>query len=376
MKSKYELTISSNYVKSWTYLEGVREFFQNAIDESNTNPDHKFTYKYNESEEILYIKNANCSLDVNTLLLGETSKSDGNSIGLFGEGYKIGILVLLREGKSVTIYNGKDLWETKLTNSRRYKSQIPVIEVSKNYDRRNQDLIVEIANITKEEFNNISDNTLDLKEEYSTGELNKIHTQYGDLILDESEKGRIYVGGLYICSDFELKYSYNINPKNVVLNRDRNMISRFDLIWNTSRIVALAMEDEPDKLYNILDIKDTEYIDNFIKNESKYKLVEYFKEKHGDRIPVTTQEEYNYFKSKNMNPIIVKEKVKSIIGSSSYSSSYKEYDESGSLYNRLNTLVENLKEYVKYNHGLEILNEISDFINDYKSELSDIKVDD
>lgn len=41
MASKYELTISTNYVPDWTYIEAFRELFQNAIDNEITNPDNK-----------------------------------------------------------------------------------------------------------------------------------------------------------------------------------------------------------------------------------------------------------------------------------------------------------------------------------------------
>lgn len=374
MKSKYELTISSNYVKDWTYLEAVREFFQNAVDENSANSTHTMSYEYDKSSEILTIENANCKLDVNTLLLGETSKSNGDYIGSFGEGYKIGILVLLREGKSVTIHNASDLWTTRLVNSKRYNSVIPVIEVQKNYNRSNKNLIVKIGNLSEDEFNTITNNNLTVKEKELNEELNIISTEYGDLLTDESEKGRIYVGGLFVFEDFELKYGYNINPKYIQLNRDRNMISSFDLIWNTSRIIANAFENNLSELFKSLNCKDTNYIDSFIKTNSKEDLSRFFAEKYGDRIPVSTQEEYNYFKDKGMNPVIVKEKVKKIVGSVRYSNNYTKYESKDSLYNNLHKLSDSLKEYVNDN-GLSIYEELCDYIEDYKDELLEIKCD-
>ena len=373
MKSKYELTISSNYVKDWTYLEAVREFFQNAIDESKSNPDHAMSYEYDPVGEELTITNKNSKLDVNTLLLGETSKSNGNYIGSFGEGYKIGILVLLREGKTVTIHNASDEWNTYMVNSRRYNSSIPCIEIDRNRNRGNTDLTVVIGNITPDEYDSLTDNNLVIKNDST--EVRRIHTDYGDLLDDESEKGRIYVGGLFVYSDFELKYGYDIDPKYVSLNRDRNMISRFDLIWNTSRIVCLALKDNPDDLFDTLDCKDTEYVDSFIDNSSKTDLIRYFKEHNGDRIPVSTQEEFNYFKSKGMNPIIVKERVKVIIGKSSYYDDYEEYDSHDSLYNKMIELMDQFSNHIS-DEGTDAYDRFYNLILGHQYDLSQIKCND
>jgi len=372
MKSKYELTISSNYVKDWTYLQAVREFFQNAIDEEASNSNHSMSYQYDSNEEILTISNQNSKLDVNTLLLGNTSKSNGSYIGSFGEGYKIGILVLLREGKTITIYNGNDLWTTKLINSRRYNSEIPVIEVQKNYRKGNTSLTVEIGNLSEDEYHEIVNSNLRIKEDELNYIIGKTHTDYGDLLVDESEKGNVYVGGLLVTTDFELKYGYDLNPKYVTLNRDRNMISSFDLIWNTSRIIATAFSDHLDKLLDSLDSKDTDYIDSFLKSNSRDDLARFFTEKHGDRIPVTTQEEYNYFKSRGMNPIIVKEKVKSLIGVINYDDYYDHYNSDGSLYDKIKEVMAGLSDFVMED-GLADYQELESLIDQYKDDLSNIK---
>lgn len=370
MTSRYELTISKNYVKDWTYLEGVREFFQNAIDESMSNPDHAMHYQYDSVTNTLVIRNDNCKLNVNSLLLGESSKGNGSYIGSFGEGYKIGILVLLRNNKGVTIENAKDLWSTSIVKSRRYKSEIPIVLVTKNHNKSNKDLTVSISGITPDEFDEISNNVLYIKDKNHT--LNKIKTDYGDLLTDESERGRVYVGGLFVCNDFELKYGYNINPSVISLNRDRNMISSFDLIWNTSRIIAEAFRNDNSKLLDSLKSKDAKYIETALSASDKERLSEYFSEKYKGAVPVSTQEEYNYFQRKNMNPIIVKENVKSIIISSNkYSQCSDMYKIDNSLYNVLSSIVRDLEPFIKDN-GKNKLKELSEIISEYKDNLSEI----
>lgn len=102
--SKYELTISTGYVPSWTYVEAVRELFQNAIDNERINPDNKMLFEYKMGK--LSICNKTSKLTLDSLLIGNSTKRDDErTIGEHGEGYKIAIMILLREGKNVTVYN-------------------------------------------------------------------------------------------------------------------------------------------------------------------------------------------------------------------------------------------------------------------------------
>lgn len=44
--TKFELTISTNYVPDWTYVEALRELFQNALDQQTENPANKMLFEY------------------------------------------------------------------------------------------------------------------------------------------------------------------------------------------------------------------------------------------------------------------------------------------------------------------------------------------
>lgn len=363
--SKYELTISSNYVSHWGVVEGVREFFQNAIDEQNSNPNHVMNFDYSEGK--LTISNSECKLSINSLLLGNTSKSDGKSIGQFGEGYKVAIVVLLREGKSVTIHNGNELWNTRIVNSRRYKDKVVVVETSK-FGITGNDLIVEIDGITPEEWDDICESNLLLK---GYGQ-DDIETEYGTLLTDPDDSGKLYVEGLYIGKNSSLKYGYDYKSKEISLNRDRNIISDFEAKWNASKILATSFKDRIEELHTIINSEeydDARYIDSILNSKTRDKLFEYFKEKNGDKIPVSTQEEYDYFKSKGFQPIIVKETVKTIY-SDYYSSEYKEKVNDTCLYNKLIEYIESIKDFIpehKYDEFIELVDEC-------QGELEDIEV--
>ena len=67
---KYELGLGRNYVADWNVWSGIREFIQNAIDQSKTIEDNKMSVDYDEETQILKICNKKSILEHHTLLLG------------------------------------------------------------------------------------------------------------------------------------------------------------------------------------------------------------------------------------------------------------------------------------------------------------------
>ena len=111
MVSEYELAISTGYVPDWGVTEAFRELFQNALDNEITNPENKMEWKYNKDSETLTISNKTSVLQAETLLLGSSTKTnDKYTIGKHGEGYKIAFMVLLRNNKSIRVYNYGNRW--------------------------------------------------------------------------------------------------------------------------------------------------------------------------------------------------------------------------------------------------------------------------
>lgn len=329
MASKYELTISTDYVSNWTFVEAVRELFQNAIDNEITNPENNMYFNYAAEEGILRVGNKTSCLTLDTLLLGSSSKRDDKStIGKHGEGYKIALMVLLRENKKVTVYNygSREIWDTKLVKSRRFGNQlVPCVFVNKTAVWKkapSHDLMIEIEGITEEEYSEIVDSNLHLQGD--VGQVFEIEGN-GRVLLDDRYRGKVYVRGLYISSNMNFSCGYDFAPDVIELDRDRKLIDSFNLSWKSSQlwnaIVSMSSEEEARKCALKLiesNANDTKYIATVfpeqIHKELKNKALENFVDTYGaESVPVETQEELNFAMEQGKKPVMVQETLAKII---------------------------------------------------------------
>jgi len=156
---KIELSLAREYVPSWTISDAVRELYQNALDQETQNPLNTMFWNYDATTETLRVGNQHSTLSTNTLLLGATSKADDeNTIGQFGEGYKIATLVLVRNGKRVTFYNygAREVWKPRFVKSRRLNADVLTFFIDKEAVWKSvpdNDLMIEINGITEQEWN-------------------------------------------------------------------------------------------------------------------------------------------------------------------------------------------------------------------------------
>jgi len=316
MTSKFELTISTDYVLNWNYVDAIRELFQNAIDNETTNPENKMYFGYGEKEQVLRIGNKTSILTLDTLLLGSSSKRDDDrTIGQHGEGYKIAFMVLLREDKKVTVYNygAKEIWNTKLVKSRRFaNSLVPTIIVEKTSIRSkipSHDLMIEIEGITPEEYKGIVKSNLHLQE---VGEVYVGKT--GRILLSEKYKGKVFVKGLYVNSHQGLVYGYDFNPEVIKLDRDRKLVDSFNLSWQTSMLWQSVISQDRQLALKLIKEKamDTQYITDmypYVQDDVLSSMAyNSFKEEHGENsIPVENQDELTCAIQAGRKPVMVSE---------------------------------------------------------------------
>lgn len=309
----YELTLTPEYVKTWRVVDALRELFQNALDQTQLTG-IPYSWDYDSKKKELTITSPKSWLDRSTLLLGSSSKTDvSETIGQFGEGYKLASLVLLREGLSLRIENENynEVWIPELKPSKRFNG-VAILQFSidgriKHKHTVTKDLKFVVSNISKAVWEEYKEFNLSLTD---VGEI--IETQNGSVLLEDKFRERIYVNGLYVASMEDLRYGYNFLPAQLPLDRDRRVLPSFNTLTAIANLWILSQSPLIAGLL-VSGAKDVSYIEysnlKYQNHESQGAFVySKFREKYGDNAyPVTTDEEFRALSrlTSDFKPVIV-----------------------------------------------------------------------
>lgn len=315
----YELTLTPNYVSDWDFNMAMRELIQNGTDQEILDKNNVFSISYEDGKILLH--NTKSVLKINTLLLGRSTKSKNeDTVGQFGEGYKIAALVLNRIGKSFTVHNHSknEIWTTRFVNSRRWHDRILVFDVDEKPSEQ-QGLTIEVGNVSEEEWEKLQSVWLGF-----IHDCNKVHTTYGDILTDESQKNSVYVNGLFISCSANLQYGYDFKPQYLKLERDRMSCDSFNARDITSKMLNEAYENgdiDPAAVHEMIEDGNDDI--SFISYEAGYSMEQGYLKEFDDKnqmesfddeeipetlakpIPVVCQVDYNYAASLGGNPIYV-----------------------------------------------------------------------
>lgn len=363
----YELSLAPNYVSDWTFNDAIRELIQNGIDQQAINNRNKFSITYNNGEKKLILKSENSRLKRNSLLLGCSNKAnDENTVGQFGEGYKIASLVLTRLNKTFVIYNNEEneIWHCRFKNSEKWHGKILAYYIEK-VPTEDRNLEIVIGNVTREEYNNIF-NVWIGEEEWIT----KIHTSYGDILTDEELSGNVYVNELFVYHDEEMKYGFNFKPQYITLERDRKTCSSWDINSITNKMLMEAVVNgdiDIEELDEMVELRTKEtwhfQFNKYMPNAEVVaeKFITKFDEINPGCIPVYGQAQINRVNALGGKPIVISSILSEIL--------------SEKINDRIKNLAQNVsKEVISPRRKLEIWlasyhNSLS---NDARKELQDI----
>lgn len=203
-----------------------------------------------------------------------------------------------------------------MVKSRRYKVPILTFFTEQYLIKRlkHQNLVVEVESITREEWLEIVKSNLHLQ-----AGVNYIETSRGRILTNKDQAGRIYVNGLFVRYEKDMEYGYDILPQFLKLDRDRKMVSSFDLQWFTGKMWQEVKE--PERIVEIAakGSGDAKFMGTQMYTEmeeaSKVALAK-FREEYGDKaIPVRGQSELDHVQEtyEDAKPVIVNETYQKLI---------------------------------------------------------------
>lgn len=317
-----ELTITPNYVSDWDFCDAIRELIQNGTDQQTLDPANVFDISYDESENTLQLSSSKSILEIETLLLGcSTKTNDSDTVGQFGEGYKIAALVLNRIGKTFTVYNnGKnEIWISDFEQSKTFNTKVLTFKI---YDHAtdNEGLVIEVENVSHEEYEELFDVWLDMP----GGESHKkIETTYGSIFTDEDMQGKVFVNELAIECKSGMHFGYNFKPKYITLERDRKSCNSWDMSKVTADMITEALNSGSLDIKEIVEIaksgtfSDISYLrfktwDSNVRKISEMFINE-FDEENANAIPVSSQADYDHVKQMGGKPVIVPYEIAQIV---------------------------------------------------------------
>lgn len=226
-----ESDIKRDYRPTWSLWEGVREVVQNAWDAKT---EHRATFSVTHDGRRLLVKNEGCTLDREAMLFGHSTKAGRSDlIGQYGDGFKVGMLALVRSGHPVVVWTGGEKWVPAIERSRDFKADVLTWRISEGLAYQHR-VLVEIQ-CTRAEWSALEKRFLFLGKPHP----DTIKTDYGWLLGDPDHDGKLFVKGIYVQEDKELQNGYNLTA-NVEVDIDRKMVDSWHAKWSIGRIQALA----------------------------------------------------------------------------------------------------------------------------------------
>jgi len=233
-KKIYELPISSTYVHTWSVEDAIREIMQNAIDSQVDGNQLEVNY----INGLFSIQNYGVDLDISRLVLGNSGKNDTTKyIGTYGEGFKLALIVLLRNNINVQVLTNGQIWKPEFRKSLKFKVETLHVDVYEN--PQNKEMIsFQLKGIDYDLFCRIRDNNLAMLRAMGFNIGETIETEYGEILLDKKYKGKMFVNGLFIQTDNSFQYGYNFKPQYLQLDRDRKAINYYKMKELTAKAVT------------------------------------------------------------------------------------------------------------------------------------------
>lgn len=291
-----ELSVDPKYVRGWGAWEAFREILQNALDGRDRGYGLTISRGGGERKSVR-ITNEGVVLERKTLLLGGTDKlGDATQRGQFGEGYKLALLVLARQGIEVQIRTGDEMWTPVIEPSATFGADCLKIRIRK-CDKYEAKIEVIIHDLSDADWSRFADRVLAVDIE-SRRPVDALSVGASRILQSEPHVGQLYARGLYVGSLPGGTFRYGYDLADVSLDRDRKMADWWSLRACIRDCLVKALADEklaPEEIYALLssDYAESGLIESYYQYSAAgdnltSALAQVFKARHGaETVPVT-----------------------------------------------------------------------------------------
>ena len=230
---KLQTGISPKYVKGWDIPKAIREVIQNYLD---SRKEFECDGYINQDQEtgLVTVKDYGPGLELRHMALGISEKS-GDAIGKYGEGLKLALLVMAREGRYIEVKANGKIIRPEIEKSEGYGTEVLVLKVE---DMEPCHAALHIGTTirfecTREEL----ESGKQYFEAYLTAKSGFRWMEQGKISLPA---GYIYINGARVGNIENALFSYHLNESETgdIGNRDREVIDQDQLKSHVRHVLA------------------------------------------------------------------------------------------------------------------------------------------
>lgn len=227
---RIETAISTEYVPNWGMVEAIREVLQEAFDARTK---YNCEIRFHRGKNKFIIEDNGPGLPISDLALGKSSKRDDNNlIGQFGEGLKLAMLVIAREGREMLIDTVNYRIKPEIKFSKALGCNVLAFKIRENSRKIGTRFEIEC---TTEEVEKAKQFFKELRKEKTVN--------LGDPIIS-LPGGKIFINGVLAAEGIKSLFSYNFQGVGKeAQNRDRTVVDMRQL----EELVRNALEKTKSK---------------------------------------------------------------------------------------------------------------------------------
>ncbi|NRA77912.1 MAG: hypothetical protein HRU18_06865 [Pseudoalteromonas sp.] len=258
------------YRAHWDKIDAVRELVQNCIDNHNCRSTFEIEPSVN-GRVLVTVTTKGFTLPRKVFALGVSEKPDG-AIGGFGEGFKLAMMILTRDGLEPVIRFDK---QTVIGSFTPNQLELNTFHMFLNVGNPCEDTIFH--------FFFPEDEIDELKRRVPVFSDHPIGRPKHAVDVLTRRPREIFIQGLWVCDIEQFKHGYNF--ERLDLGTDRKIASSFGMSWETSRMWAkkLTSVGVAHEVLNMLEdeMLDVCHIDSHATKDGCKALAKAFHDKFG-----------------------------------------------------------------------------------------------